>query len=1012
VPDCQAMQTNRRLLSSIKVCASDLDGTLLDPDHAPGPGTFEAIAKFQATGGIFAVCTGRDKGSARGILKGLDIDRMPGVYMNGTIVQGLDGELLQAAVVPQEVCEAVTEWGRENRHLSSVLFVVGDDHFVMDRSEEWATYMHRHLLDPDPLQVEGGWEALAPAIPTGVNLMRVLCDPKNMDAVRPMVEALVKGRAACAQSLPTTIDIMAPNTNKATGLRVLLEKLGQSFGVTAAIGDSENDLEMLQSVRVACAMGNAGQKTKAVAHFVMPTNRDSPPGVVALLRSLTESLDSRAAAPQGAPARKRLRVACFGGRNLGSPVARMVGQALLQHREFEEDMLLWVGDEEDGAGRQLEDVINATRENPKYMPGLRFPHNVRATSDAEEAAADADILIFVARRHDMYAVLGEIAGTVRSTATAVVMSKDHLKLVDGRLQLTSHLVAEMLKVKTAVLMGGTLAADVACGHFAEATLGCESAEMSRTLMTLFNRPNFSVSSLPAVQSIELFAMLKAIVALAAGFCDGLGVGANTKAAIVRLGAGELQRLAERLYPMQSSEEALFAACGYTDLIVSSFGRSRNRLCAEAFARDPTRTWEELAREFLGGRDPPSGVRVVRVVARLARARQLDFEFPFILRVQSIVEQRASPASITTMAVPRVRSSRALRVAVMGSGNWGCAIARIVAWNCQRLQDFDERVAIWVREEEVDGERLTDVMNDRHENVKYLPGHELPHNLIAVPDAAEAARGANVLIFVLPHQFLDGLLDSIAGAVAADAMAVSMIKGHIVVQGGGASLKTGSQVIAERLGIGTCSVLNGANVANDVATGNFAEATLGCDSEDQAVLLARLFNTEEFSVRTSPDVLGVELFGGLKNVVALAAGFCDGLGHSPTTKAAVLRRGLLEMALLVRTLFPSSRPETVNESCGIADLLTTCYSGRNRLCAEAFARDPSRSWEEIERDLLGGQKLQGPSCCVDVQALIDHRDLAATFPLMTAVHAAVTKKIPPEEVFSTNGFMNAFAESAD
>ena len=97
---------------------------------------------------------------------------------------------------------------------------------------------------------------------------------------------------------------------KATGLRVLLEKLGQSFGVTAAIGDSENDLEMLQSVRVACAMGNAGQKTKAVAHFVMPTNRDSPPGVVALLRSLTESLDSRAAAPQGAPARKRPHVFC------------------------------------------------------------------------------------------------------------------------------------------------------------------------------------------------------------------------------------------------------------------------------------------------------------------------------------------------------------------------------------------------------------------------------------------------------------------------------------------------------------------------------------------------------------------------------------------------------------------------------------------------------------------------------------------------------------------------------
>eukprot|EP00438_Fugacium_kawagutii_P025362 Skav236524 [mRNA] locus=scaffold78:1012650:1014775:- [translate_table: standard] len=101
-----------------------------------------------------------------------------------------------------------------------------------------------------------------------------------MDVVKPQVAECVAGYAAYAQ-----IDIMAPGTNKAAGLHVLLNALGLSMAECCAIGDSENDLEMLQSVRVACAMGNAVKKTKAVSHFVMPKNTDQPAGVVCLIRS-------------------------------------------------------------------------------------------------------------------------------------------------------------------------------------------------------------------------------------------------------------------------------------------------------------------------------------------------------------------------------------------------------------------------------------------------------------------------------------------------------------------------------------------------------------------------------------------------------------------------------------------------------------------------------------------------------------------------------------------------------
>ncbi|CAE8626035.1 unnamed protein product [Polarella glacialis] len=381
------MHSSNGLLANIKLLASDLDGTLLNPDHRPAPGTFEAIAEYQAAGGTFAVCTGRDLGSARGVLKGLDIDSMPGVYLNGTTVKGKSGESLRAQTLPRSLLLKMVEWGRAHRKQASILFVAGDMHYVMDKSEEHALFMHRHLLDPEPLEVKGGYESAEPEIPSQVSMMRVICSPENMAVIRPEVAAAVAGQAAYAQSLPTTIDIMAPGTNKATGLHVLLQALGLSEAECCAIGDSENDLEMLQSVRVACAMGNAVKKTKAVSHFLLPKNEDDPSGVVCLLRRLTAALRSAnaTAAPEpwpGAPSR-RLRVACFSSGSLGSCVARMVGQSVMRSAQFEEEMTMWVAEDEELEGQKLTEVINATRFDSKHMPGLRLPPNVKATSDAQ-----------------------------------------------------------------------------------------------------------------------------------------------------------------------------------------------------------------------------------------------------------------------------------------------------------------------------------------------------------------------------------------------------------------------------------------------------------------------------------------------------------------------------------------------------------------------------------------------------------------------------------------------------
>lgn len=116
-----------------------------------------------------------------------------------------------------------------------------------------------------------------------------------------------------------------------------------------------------------------------------------------------------------------------------------------------------------------------------------------------------------------------------------------------------------------------------------------------------------------------------------------------------------------------------------------------------------------------------------------------------------------------------------KVCIVGSGNWGSAIAKIVGGNAGRLAHFDPRVTMWVFEEDVGGRKLTEIINTQHENVKYLPGHKLPPNVVAVPDVVQASADADILIFVVPHQFIGKICDQLKGHLKADAIGLSLIK---------------------------------------------------------------------------------------------------------------------------------------------------------------------------------------------------------------------------------------------
>jgi glycerol-3-phosphate dehydrogenase (NAD+) len=149
---------------------------------------------------------------------------------------------------------------------------------------------------------------------------------------------------------------------------------------------------------------------------------------------------------------------------------------------------------------------------------------------------------------------------------------------------------------------------------------------------------------------------------------------------------------------------------------------------------------------------------------------------------------------------------------------------------------------------------------------------------------------------------------------------------------------------------------------------------------------------------------VELCGALKHVVALAAGFTDGLGMGSNTKAAIVRMGLKEMEVFIKHFYPATSSLVFSESCGVAVLITTCFAGRNRKCAEVFAASrvsgEPRSWDDIETELLNGQKLQGALTAAEIYPLIEMRRLEPQLPLLCATYKIACEGAHPDKLFAS------------
>jgi glycerol-3-phosphate dehydrogenase (NAD+) len=340
------------------------------------------------------------------------------------------------------------------------------------------------------------------------------------------------------------------------------------------------------------------------------------------------------------------------------------------------------------------------------------------------------------------------------------------------------------------------------------------------------------------------------------------------------------------------------------------------------------------------------------------------------------------------------------ICMIGSGNMGSAMAKIIGENVKNLPEFDPKIRMYTYPEKLeDGSNIVDSINEFHMNKKYLPGVPLPENVVAIDNVPESCEGCDYIVIVTPHQFLPSLLKQMVGKIKKDATAISLVKG-VTLKGDTISLVT--DTVEEMLGI-PCGALMGANIANDVAKGEFCESTIAFKDIEIGNLWKPIFNQPNFRIKVIQDLVLQQLCGTLKNIYATGVGFLDGLGLGESTKAAFIRIGMEETYSFANWYFPDKgcSVETLLESCGVADFICTSYGGRNRKVAEAFVKT-GKSFEELEKEMLNGQKLQGVLAAKEVAALLKERDNVEAYPLLVTVHMIATKQVPPETILDYDG----------
>ncbi|GAA2935121.1 NAD(P)H-dependent glycerol-3-phosphate dehydrogenase [Streptomyces thioluteus] len=323
-----------------------------------------------------------------------------------------------------------------------------------------------------------------------------------------------------------------------------------------------------------------------------------------------------------------------------------------------------------------------------------------------------------------------------------------------------------------------------------------------------------------------------------------------------------------------------------------------------------------------------------------------------------------------------------RCAVFGTGSWGTAFAMILA-------DAGCEVTLWGRRASV-----VDAVNTGRTNPDYLPGVELPAAVRATTDPAEAAAGADFTVLAIPSQTLRANLAEWTPLLADDTVLVSLMKG---VELGTA--KRMSEVVEEvaKVSADRVAVLTGPNLAKEIAARQPAAAVVACRDEEVATRLQRACHTAYFRPYTNTDVVGCELGGAVKNVIALAVGIADGMGLGDNAKASLITRGLAETTRL--GLAMGADAHTFAGLAGMGDLVATCSSPLSR--NNTFGHNLGRGMSLEETIAVTRQTAEGVKSCQSVLDLARRHgvDMPITETVVGIVHEGKPPMVALKELMS-------------
>jgi glycerol-3-phosphate dehydrogenase (NAD(P)+) len=313
----------------------------------------------------------------------------------------------------------------------------------------------------------------------------------------------------------------------------------------------------------------------------------------------------------------------------------------------------------------------------------------------------------------------------------------------------------------------------------------------------------------------------------------------------------------------------------------------------------------------------------------------------------------------------------VRVTVLGGGAWGTALAA----HCVRA---DHRVSLWAREPEVARH-----IAEGGENLRHLPGVALPAGIAATHDLRSAVAGAEVVLVVIPSEFCRGVYRALKGVAPKEAVLISATKGLEID-----TLQRMTEVAQEEVPGHPLAVLSGPSFALEVAREQPTAVVVASPDRNVAEGVQKTLSSRTFRAYSSDDVVGVELGGALKNVIAIAAGIVSGLGYGHNTLAALITRGLAEMSRLAVRL--GGRPDTLAGLAGLGDLVLTCTGvlSRNRRVGEALGS--GRSLGEATAGLVAeGVRTTLAACALAARAGIE-------MPIAEQMRGVLYQGKPPRE----------------